>query len=291
MEQWNGEELDIEEIRAANKAQTISLYHIAAMGFIRTYCPPNTIKNFYTVEASNGIPEVYAQFENPFLGQYTEPQSSSKMIKELTQYYACHTDGREIEEYETFRNRASRRITSFLDTLLGKKHCAKQFFPKGFSEVQAENLIDVIQHWDLAGFRDFCSGKYDLLDEYVRSFIKDCAVIFVAGCLEDKINLHELTDLWGQRLAGPDIEKRDKLKAQIRDETKSLEDLILSYLAKFPTEEELKEQICFLDKCIHAIVDFKIKVSDLSDCMPMLKAREEEKFEKTILESLKSKKL
>ena len=287
MEQWNGEELDIEEIRAANKAQTISRYHIAAIGFIRTYCPPNTIKNFYTKETSSGIPEVYAQFENPFLEKYTEPQSLSKMIEELTQYYACHTDGQEITEYETFYKRASRRIGYFLDTLLGKTNCVKQLFPKGFSEVQAENLIDVIQYWDLAGFMDFYRGKYDRLDEYVRSFIKDCAIIFVAGCLEDKINLHELTELWGQRLAEPDIEKRDKLKAQIRDETKSLEELILSYLAKSPTEEELKEQICFLDKCIQAIVDFKVKVSDLSDCMPTLKERQEGEFAKTILESIK----
>ena len=284
MEQWNREDRDIEKIREANKTRNVSLYTIAHLAFIAKHAPPNTIKRIYE-EQLDGTTEVFVEWENLFINQL-EGATLPKAIKAITTLYAGE---RGIPEFSTFQATAKRRINAFLDTLLGEKDCVKQFFSDGFSKLQAEHLIRIVIHWDSDKLQQFCGGKYDQVGEPTKSFIQDYVYDFVAECLEDKVCLYELENLWTQRLDDSYVKQKKLLEEQIDDELNDLQGLILSCIDPKPKSEEMSAQLQFLNDCKQAIVELKEKIVEMSDYMQSQVAREEKKFEEEILEAVKEK--
>lgn len=286
MEQWNSDEVDIEaeieRLREANRCRNISLNKIINLAFIRKYIP----YSMKTVEEElpDGSTKVFVEQEDALSSQI-EGKSLPKIVEEITILYA----DRGVEDFETFKTTSRRRIKRFLDTLLGQTNCVKRFFSSGFSQLQANDLIFILLHWDSGDFQKFFDEKYEEIGKLppnsfdgfenifgFENYIGDYVNHFTVGCLENQINLQKLLALWNQRLEIYYEQKKERLKECIKTELDSTEDLIWSCTGFGPEDEDKNAQLQFLNDCIQLIQELKGKICDASPHMQRLVATEEE---------------
>ena len=195
MEQWNNEamsvDIDVEEIREANRYRNISLNKIPYLAFIAKYAPYSAKEMCHL----DGSTEVLVEWENILSSQ--KVKSLPDAVNVITASYA-HAAKQSIEEFDVFKTTSKRRIKRFLDTLLDQKDCVKRFFQDGFSQLQTNDLIYVLRYWESGGFQSFCGNNYEKVNKIAPNFsvdIEGYVYDFVVGCLDDQINPQELSDL------------------------------------------------------------------------------------------------
>ena len=289
MEQWNSEgisiEAKIERIREANRHKNVSLNKITYLAFITKYAPYSE-KQIYEEEQPDGSTKVRVEWEN-VLSSKIEYKSLPKAVEIITASHA----GKEIEEFEAFNTTSKRRIKRFLDALLGQKDCVKLFFTDGFSQLQANDLIYILLHWESVGFQNFCDGKYEELCEPIpyspqdfenysvfENDIVDYVYDFIVGGLEDQINLQELSDLWHQRLEVYKEAKKQRLKKQVYSELDNVKNLISACIDPRPEAKDMDAQLKFLSRCLRLIGALEEKIIKRSSYMKRMIAEENDKF-------------